>query len=107
MKLVADSFRDVLLIPVAFIAALYGVLFGGDEPDLYFKRLMRIGRKTDKFINLFGQHGADGEADKSTQETPRVDELLAPYEQQLLDGIVKQTDRGAKAAVNTAETAND
>lgn len=95
LKLVVDSVRDVLLIPVAFIAAFYGFLFAPGEPDRYFKRLMRLGRISDKFINLFNQHGPDTGTDVGpidTKETPRVDELLAPYEQQLLDGIMKKTE---------------
>lgn len=82
LKLIADGLRDVLLFPLAFAATLFGFLFGGDQPDHYFRKLMEVGRKSDRFINLFGQH--DGKQ-PGTDDALTADELLAPYQQQLLD----------------------
>lgn len=55
VKLAADGVRDVLLSPVAIIAALAGVLTQRQgPPDRYFRSLLRFGRRTDHWINLFG-----------------------------------------------------
>ncbi len=59
-KLAADGLRDVLLSPVSLISAIMGLVAGGDEPDRYFKQVLRLGRRSEIWINLFGyrKHGA-------------------------------------------------
>jgi hypothetical protein len=56
IKLLADGFRDALLIPISLIAAAVGFLRGGDEPDREFRRVLELGRQTERWINLFGRH---------------------------------------------------
>lgn len=55
LKLMADGFRDLVLLPVSLIATLIGLLRGGDEPEREFNRVLDLGRDTEKWINLFGQ----------------------------------------------------
>jgi hypothetical protein len=55
-KLLMDGARDVLLSPLSIIAAVYGILAGGDRPDRAFRRLLVFGRRTEVWINLFGHH---------------------------------------------------
>ena len=71
VKLLADGFRDLLLSPLSFGAAILGLIFGGKEPDRYFRRLLRFGRKTDLLINLFGQHHHGTTAEKLVQPLER------------------------------------
>ena len=54
LKLVADGFRDALLIPVSLIATLIGLLRGGEDCDLEYRRVIKLGRRTERWINLFG-----------------------------------------------------
>jgi hypothetical protein len=54
IKLLADGFRDALLIPVSLFAALIGLLRGGDEPDREYRRVIKLGRRSERWINLFG-----------------------------------------------------
>ncbi len=56
LKLVADGFRDAMLIPVSLIAALIGLIRGGDQPDREFREVLKLGRQTERWINLFGYH---------------------------------------------------
>jgi len=56
LKLLADGIRDAILIPVSMVAAIVGFLRGGDEPDREFKRVLELGRRSERWINLFGQH---------------------------------------------------
>ena len=67
-KLAADGLRDVLLSPVSLVSALIGLLAGGDEPDRYFRRVLRLGRRSEVWINLFGYRKHAGTSD----------ELIAP-----------------------------
>jgi hypothetical protein len=55
-KLIMDGLRDLLLSPISIVFVLYGIVLQRDRPDKYFNRLMRFGRKSDDFINLFEDH---------------------------------------------------
>lgn len=54
LKLLADGFRDAMLIPVSILAALIGLLRGGEECDREFRRVIKLGRRSERWINLFG-----------------------------------------------------
>ena len=56
LKLLADGLRDFALLPVSLFATLAGLIRGGDEPQREFHRVIEIGRQTEQWINLFGQH---------------------------------------------------
>ena len=55
IKLVADGIRDAILIPVSLLAALIGVVEGGKKCDEKFRRVIKLGRRSERWINLFGQ----------------------------------------------------
>jgi hypothetical protein len=75
-KLVADGLRDVFLSPISLISALIGLLAGGDEPDRYFKQVLRLGRRSEIWINLFGYRKHSGTSD----------ELIAPIKDKVFAG---------------------
>jgi hypothetical protein len=56
LKLMADGFRDLVLLPVSLIATLIGLLRGGEEPEREFHQIIQIGRESEQWINLFGNH---------------------------------------------------
>jgi len=55
-KLLADGVRDLILSPLSILAVLLGLIAGNKEPDKYFNRLLRFGRRSDIWINLFDAH---------------------------------------------------
>jgi hypothetical protein len=55
-KLLFDGLRDLLLSPLSLVAAVAGLIAGGDDPQRYFRRLLQIGRRTEIWLNLFGHH---------------------------------------------------
>jgi hypothetical protein len=73
VKLLADGVRDLFLVPVSIAATILGLVGGGDEPDRYFRQVLRLGRRTDAWINLFGQH----------RRGPTADRFAAPLQQTL------------------------
>ena len=77
-KLAFDGLRDVLLIPLSIVAAILGLVAGGDEPDRHFKQLLRFGRRTEAWLNLFGyrRHG----------ETS--DKLIRPLQDKVMQGAL-------------------
>ena len=56
IKLLADGLRDALLIPLSLIAALVGLLRGGEDCNREFERVIKLGRRSERWINLFGHH---------------------------------------------------
>jgi hypothetical protein len=77
-KLLADGLRDLLLFPVSIVAGLMGLIAGGDEPDQYFRRVVRLGRRSEIWINLFGQHRRGPTSDRLAQ--PLQHTLEAEFE---------------------------
>ena len=62
-KLVLDGLRDVVLVPVSLFAALFGLIAGGNEPDRFFQQVLRLGRRSEVWINLFGHRSHKGTSD--------------------------------------------
>jgi len=54
LKLLADGLRDALLIPLSLLAALIGLFEGGKDCDEKFRRVIKLGRRSERWINLFG-----------------------------------------------------
>lgn len=54
LKLVVDGLRDVLLSPLSIGAALIDLLVPGDDGGKRFYSVVRFGRRTEQWINLFG-----------------------------------------------------
>ena len=54
IKLVLDGARDLILVPVSLIAAIVSLVKGGDRPGPQFYNLMRVGKDSEQWINLFG-----------------------------------------------------
>lgn len=63
-KLLVDGLRDLLLSPISIGAALIDLLVPGDDKGRRFYAVVRFGRKTEDWINLFGaadRHDPDRE----------------------------------------------
>ncbi len=78
-KLAVDGVLDILLSPMSLALGIYGLIFGGAEPGRYFYRLMNLGHRTDRWINLFGA------ADRRVPGEPSADELIRQMEKMLRD----------------------
>ncbi len=90
-KLVIDGLRDLLLSPISIAAALAGVLLGGGRPGRYFYDLLRVGRQSDDWINLFGTRVT---GDAIEDHEGRVDS----YFDRIEDALVQQVARGGITA---------
>ena len=62
LKLMADGLRDLVLLPVSLVATVIGLLRGGDEPEREFLQVIQIGRESEQWINLFGNHNVGNES---------------------------------------------
>ena len=54
LKLVLDGLKDVVLIQVSLLAALYDLLFGRPGRPLLFYNLLRLSERVDRWLNLYG-----------------------------------------------------
>ena len=108
LKLMADGFRDLVLVPVSLVATLIGLLRGGEEPERELHGVIELGRETEKWINLFGNHQA---ADNSNA-VASIDTLFTKLEetlkqQYLTSGINQKVkveiDEALKAAQDQAK----
>jgi len=54
VKLVVDGLRDFILVPVSLIAGLVSLFRTADDSDNEFYGLLRLGRRSERWINLFG-----------------------------------------------------
>jgi hypothetical protein len=74
LKLAVGGIRDLLLIPVSIAAAIVGLLAGGEQPDQYFRQVQRFGRRSDLWLNVFGNRSRGNTAD----------DLIRPLEESLM-----------------------
>ena len=64
VKLIFDGFRDFMLVPVSLVAGIISLLQTGDKAGTAFYELLHLGRRSERWINLFGA------ADRVTRPQP-------------------------------------
>jgi hypothetical protein len=99
LKLIADGFRDAVLIPISLLAALVGLLRGGEDCDREFRRLIKLGRRSERWINLFGHQQPLG----ISHPAGSMDKILNQVESIVLDQYKKgRSTSETRAAVRKA-----
>lgn len=95
-KLIADGFRDLVLFPVSLIAAIISLLGKGEE----FYELLRLGRRSERWINLFGEldRKAGDASEQDNAERRDFDEIVSKVEAFLVEeyrkgGVTAQAKR--------------
>jgi len=78
-KLLLDWLRDIALSPVALMLTLAGLVAHPKQPGVYFYALMKAGRRSDSWINLFSMDSAVAEENHERS----VDDVLGALEQVL------------------------
>ena len=99
LKLMADGFRDLLLLPVSLIASLIGLLRGGDEPEREFNQVLEVGRASEQWINLFGNHDASDDSRAITSIDTLFEKVEDTLKQQYQAG---GTSKSAQAEIGEA-----
>lgn len=56
IKLAADALRDLILSPISILVFIADALRKPALEDSWYLRLMLLGRKSDRLINLFDEH---------------------------------------------------
>lgn len=64
LKLVLDSIKDVALIQISLVAAIYDLLFGRPGRPAVFYNVLRLSERLDLWLNLYGaSRGAEADQD--------------------------------------------
>ena len=99
LKLMADGFRDLLLLPISLIAAIIGLLRGGDEPEREFNQVIEVGRDSEQWINLFGNHDVPDNSNAAAS----IDALFTKVEETLKQQyLAAGTSKRAQAEIDEA-----
>ena len=107
VKLIFDGLRDLLLVPVSLLAGLTSLLRGGHEPGPEFYDLLKLGRRSERWINLFGAaghyHGPATDDEKLAEED--IDDLVSRVESFVVDeyrkgGVTAQAKERLDGAIN-------
>ena len=88
LKLGIDALRDVALMPISLVAAVVDLAKGGDQPKSFYE-VVRLGRRSERWINLFGAVEPPEEG-----ELPSLDSLVGEVERL----VVEQVERGGVTA---------
>lgn len=112
LKLLADGFRDLMLLPISLFATLVGVVRGGDEPDREFRQVIELGRQSEQWINLFGQHEPiekAGQAGSIDLLLTRAEEVVRVQAREggISDAASKAIGRALSAAHNKVRETSD
>lgn len=74
LKLYIDAIRDICLSGLSLGAFVIDLIQGNNGPDCYFDHIMKLGRRTEKAINLFERF------DQAAEDEVGVDSILRKME---------------------------
>jgi hypothetical protein len=97
VKLIVDGLRDFILVPVSLVAGLIGLFRAGDPAGNEFYNLLRVGKRSERWINLFGAAERVAEPKDARVRFPEedIDALVGRVETFVIDeyrsgGLTKQ-----------------
>jgi hypothetical protein len=96
-KLLVDGFRDLLLVPASLVAGIWSIFSGDkDRPGPQFYRLVRLGKQSEAWIDLFKAY------ENAPEETRREHEFAVTNMDELVDRVesfvVDEFERGGVTA---------
>lgn len=99
LKLIMDGLRDIAMSPISLGAAIAGIFMDREEPGRLFYQSLRFGRRTERWINLFGAASRL----KGVQQVDGVDGYFQIVEQKLKEGYEKGgVTKNARDAIDKA-----
>ncbi|MDX1518395.1 MAG: hypothetical protein R3288_16220 [Woeseiaceae bacterium] len=111
LKLVIDGFRDLVLIPASFVAALMSLFSSRDgRPGPQFYRLLGVGKQSERWIDLFAAYRrAPQEFVGDVRDTEsNIDDIVHRVESFVVDeyrrgGVTKQAKDRIDAALGALQ----
>ena len=97
LKLLVDGLRDLILVPISLVIGVISLLKAGNASGSEFYELLRAGRRTEQWINLFGAAERVYGPSISDERFPAedIDEMVSRVESFLVDeyrqgGVTRQ-----------------
>ncbi|MDX1402947.1 MAG: hypothetical protein R3192_00340 [Woeseiaceae bacterium] len=97
LKLVVDGLRDLVLVPVSLVIGVASLVKGGDLARSGFYELLRQGRRSERWINLFGavDRLPGSSAESGLAAAQDIDEIFMRMESFVVDeyrkgGVTRQ-----------------
>ena len=90
LKLLADGLRDFVLLPLSLMATLIGLARSGQDPEAEFNRVLDLGRKTERWIDLFGNHAHHHERQEMRSLDGVVNRVESVIRQQVNEGNISE-----------------
>jgi hypothetical protein len=91
LKLLVDGLRDLILVPISLVIGVISLLKAGNASGSEFYELLRAGRRTEQWINLFGAaervYGPSIDDDRFPTED--IDEMVSRVESFVVDEYSK------------------
>lgn len=78
LKLVVDGAIDVMLSIASIGAMVLGLARGGTDPGRYLREVLQLGRRSERWLNLYEDYPPDGTADDML--APVRDQAFASYD---------------------------
>lgn len=108
LKLIIDGLRDLVLVPVSLLAGVVSLVKPGRGDGTEFYALLRLGRKSERWINLFGAaDNAPAVEDQGVEfSNVDIDGLVSRVESFVIDeyrkgGVTQQAKEGLDKAINS------
>lgn len=108
VKLVVDGLRDFILVPISLLAGLFSLVTSESIADSAFYRLLRLGRRSERWINLFAAVNRLPDADADTDRFPNedIDAMVSRVETFVIDeyrkgGLTRQAKERLDQAINS------
>lgn len=73
-KLFVDGIKDVLMSPLSLLAGLAGILLSRGNPGAPLYELMRLGKRLERWINLFGAAATEESGEPERHDATDTDE---------------------------------
>jgi hypothetical protein len=99
LKLLVDGLRDAMLIPISLVAAAIGLLRGGPDCNREYRRVIKLGLRSERWINLFGHHRPLSKSGKAGS----LDTVL----EQVESTVLEQYQKGRKSGGAASEKSSD
>ena len=106
LKLIVDGLRDLVLVPISLVAGVVSLAKSGRGGGTEFYDLLRLGRKSERWINLFGAADNSPSAEDEDVEFSNadIDGLVSRVESFVIDeyrkgGVTKQAKVGLDKAI--------
>ena len=111
VKLVVDGLRDLLLVPASLIAAIASLIRSDNgRPGPQFYSLLRLGKRSERWIDLFGacEHAPEALRGAPDADDTSIDEFVARLERYVVEeyrrgGVTAQAKERIDRALDAIE----